>query len=152
MPIRQQFCRRKVNGRWSYGCTERVNRLRDQYSTFVPAICIERAIFFTNSYMETEAEEPVIRHAKALRRYVEEKTIVILPHELTVGTRGFQPRAAEICLEISWDWVRDELDTISTRPQDPYFISQEQKRILREEVFPYWKGKSVKEYYLANLD
>jgi formate C-acetyltransferase len=94
----------------------------------------------------------VVRRAKALKRVIEEKKIVILPDELIVGTRGSQPRAAEICPEISWMWVRDELDTISTRPQDPYSITEEQKRILREEVFPYWKGKSMQEYYLANLD
>ncbi len=33
-------------------------------------------------------------------------------------------------------------DTVSTRPQDPYFLS-ENKQILRDEIFPYWKGKSV---------
>lgn len=137
---------------WTQGCTERVNRLRDQYFTFTPSVDIDRAISYTNSYKETEAEALVVRRAKALKRVIEEKKIVILPDELIVGTRGSQPRAAEICPEISWMWVRDELDTISTRPQDPYSITEEQKRILREEVFPYWKGKSMQEYYLANLD
>lgn len=138
--------------RWTQGCTERVNRLRNQYFTFTPSVDIDRAISYTNSYKETEAEALVVRRAKALKRVIEEKKIVILPDELIVGTRGSQPRAAEICPEISWMWVRDELDTISTRPQDPYSITEEQKRILREEVFPYWKGKSMQEYYLANLD
>lgn len=137
---------------WTHGCTGRVNRLRDQYSTFTPSVDIDRAISYTGSYKETEAEVLVVRRAKALKRAMEEKKTVILPDELIIGTRGSQPRAAEICPEISWMWIRDELDTISTRAQDPYSITEEQKRIVREEVFPYWEGKSMQEYYIANLD
>ena len=40
----------------------------------------------------------------------------------------------------------DEIDTIGTRPQDPFYISEEDKKIMREELFPFWKGKSVDEY------
>ncbi len=40
----------------------------------------------------------------------------------------------------------DELDTIATRPQDPFYISEEDKKYMREEIFPFWKGKSVDEY------
>jgi len=137
---------------WTHGCTERINRLRAQYFTFTPSVDTDRAVSYTNSYKETEAEVLVVRRAKALKRVIEEKEIVILPDELIVGTRGSQPRAAEICPEISWMWVRDELDTISTRPQDPYSITEEQKSMLREEILPYWKGKSMEEYYLANLN
>lgn len=32
------------------------------------------------------------------------------------------------------------------RPQDPFYISEEDKKIMREELFPFWKGKSVDEY------
>ena len=42
--------------------------------------------------------------------------------------------------------MEDEIDTIGTRPQDPFYISDEDKRIMREELFPFWKGKSVDEY------
>ncbi|MBS5595455.1 MAG: choline trimethylamine-lyase, partial [Clostridiales bacterium] len=38
------------------------------------------------------------------------------------------------------------LDTISSRPQDPFYISEEDKRYCREVLFPFWKGKSVDEY------
>ena len=40
----------------------------------------------------------------------------------------------------------DEIDTIGDRPQDPFYISEEDKRIMREELFPFWEGKSVDEY------
>ena len=34
---------------------------------------------------------------------------------------------------------------MSTRAQDPYLIDEETKKVLREEVFPYWEGRSVDE-------
>ncbi len=40
--------------------------------------------------------------------------------------------------------MRDELDTMSTRPQDPFEISEEDKTI-REEIVPFWEGRSLDE-------
>jgi len=137
--------------KWSNGCTERINRLRDQYHRFKPSICVERALSYTRAYKETENETTVIRRAKALKRVIEEKTITILPDELIVGTRGSKPRSAEITPETYWRWIEAEMDTVATRPQDPYDITEEQKKILKDEIFPYWKGKSMEEFYDANV-
>ena len=136
---------------WKDGCTDRVNKLRDQYMTRKPTIDIERASVYTKIYKETEAEDSVIRRAKSLKQYFTEKTVSIEPNELIVGTYGNQPRAAVMCPEICWMWYEEELDTMSTRPQDPYQISEQDKKVLKEEIFPYWKGKSMEEYFIANM-
>lgn len=47
--------------------------------------------------------------------------------------------------DIAWRWLKDELETIGDRPQDPFYISEADKKVLREELFPYWEGKSVDE-------
>ena len=36
-------------------------------------------------------------------------------------------------------WLLKELDQFPTRPQDRFAISEEDKRIYREELFPYWE-------------
>ena len=131
--------------------TERVARLREAYFTYRPAICLERALAYTRSYRDTEQLATPVRRALALGRVCEEKSVTILDDELIVGMPAFQPRGAVICPEIAWRWLRDELDTIATREQDPYDITEEQKAQLRDEVFPYWRGRSMEEYYLANL-
>lgn len=59
---------------------------------------------------------------------------------------GGGPRVGAFSPDISWRWLRDELDTIAHRPQDPFYISEDDKKVLREEIFPYWEGKSVDEY------
>jgi len=143
--------KRENTNNWLHGCTERINLLRDQYFSFLPSIDIERAISYTIAYRETENKPTIIRRANALKKAIKDKTITILPHELIVGTRGSKPRVAEITPETYWHWIKDELNTVSERKQDPYYISEEQKKILKEEVFPYWEGKSMEEFYNANL-
>lgn len=65
--------------------------------------------------------------------------------ELIVGSpTGAQRKGA--FSDISWRWLRDELDTIGSRPQDPFYISEEDKKYLRDVIFPYWEGKSLDEH------
>ena len=132
-------------------CTDRVRRLREQYFTIRPAVCTERAAIYTQSYRETEGLHPSLRRAKAFARVCAEKSVTILDDELIVGMPGFQPRSGIFCPEIAWRWLERELDTIASRPQDPYVLSEEQKTLLRDEIFPYWRGRSAQEYYQANL-
>jgi formate C-acetyltransferase len=130
---------------------KRIQALRDQYQNHSPAIDTERAVSYTKTYKETEALDPILRRAKSLYDYIADKTISIEPNELIVGTYGRQARSALICPEICWMWYEDELDTMATRPQDPYQITEADKEVLRNEVFPYWKGKSMEEYFIANM-
>lgn len=143
-----------VKGRkeWKDGCTDRVNRLRNQYWQNRPEIDIERARVYTRVYRETEGEETVIRRAKALQAYISEKTIHIADDELIVGTEGKKNRSATVCPDICFRWMLDELDTMATRPQDPYQITDEDKKELREEIFPYWDGNAMEDYFVANMD
>lgn len=131
--------------------TNRVHRLREAYFTYRPAVCLERALAYTRSYRETEGLAVPLRRAYAFRRACEEKSVTILNDELIVGMPAFQPRAGVFCPEIAWQWLEDELDTIATREQDPYAITEEQKELFRAEIAPYWRGRSMEEYFLANL-
>ncbi|MCL5070614.1 MAG: hypothetical protein M1308_06930, partial [Actinobacteria bacterium] len=137
--------------KWNDGCTDRINRLRDQYWEHKPEIDLERAVTYTRIYKETEAEDTIIRRAKAMHASIAEKTIEIGSNELIVGTYGKQQRAVVVCPDLCWSWVKDELDTMTTRSQDPYLISEKDKKIFREEIFMYWKGKSLEDYFLANI-
>lgn len=136
---------------WDKACSQRVNRLRDQYWNFPPKIDIERAEVYTRVYQENEAEDVIVKRAKAFKTYFEERTIEIFPDELIVGTLGKEPRSAVICPEICWAWTKRELDTMDKRPQDPYAISEEDREKLRNKIFPYWEqGRSMEDYFLAH--
>lgn len=48
-------------------------------------------------------------------------------------------------------WVDKEMDTFSTRPQDPYLMTEEQITFMREHIFPYWKGQTLEEAFLSRI-
>lgn len=127
----------------------RIQFLKNQFFTHKPSVCIEGAISKTRIFKESEGESMIIRRAKAFREHCLTKTITIQPRELIVGNAGAVARSIHVCPELSNNWIIDELDTMSTRPQDPYQITEEQKRIYREEIYPYWKGKTLRDYWNA---
>ena len=88
----------------------------------------------------------IMLRAKCFRYCCETAPLVIQEDELIVGHPCGAPRAGAFSPDLAWRWMEEEIDTIGTRPQDPFYISEEDKRIMREELFPYWKGKSVDEY------
>jgi choline trimethylamine-lyase len=131
--------------------SQRIQRLREQYFRHRPAVCIEKALALTEVFKETEGEPTIIRRGKAFKKTCETKTVVIQPGELIVGMPAHKPRAGIFCPEVAWQWLNEELDTISTRSQDPYEITDEDKETLREVIFPYWKGKSVYEHWMSQV-
>lgn len=88
----------------------------------------------------------IVLRAKCFRYCCETAPLVIQDHELIVGAPNGKPRAGAFSPDIAWRWMEDELETIGTRAQDPFYISDEDKKIMREELFPFWAGKSVDEY------
>jgi choline trimethylamine-lyase len=124
---------------------KRLQLLKEAYLTATPSITIGRAIAYTEiAGKYPELPRNVLR-AKGFRRACETAPMLIQEHELIVGHPCGKPRAGAFSPDTAWEWLCDELDTISTRSQDPYFISEEDKAIMREQLFPFWKGKSLAE-------
>lgn len=128
------------------GPTERHVKLKENYLKQVPSITIHRARAITKIARENPGLPRIMMRAKAFRYCCETAPLVIQDNELIVGAPNGAPRAGAFSPDLSWRWLRDELETIGKRPQDPFFISEEDKKILREEIFPYWEGKSVDEF------
>ena len=128
------------------GMTERLKRLKESYLKHIPSITTYRARAITKIAKENPGMPKVLLRAKCLRYCCETAPLVILENELIVGAPNGAPRAGAFSPDIAWRWMVNELDTIATRPQDPFYISDEDKKIMREELFPFWAGKSVDEY------
>lgn len=127
------------------GITPRLQALKNQYLSATPTISLIRAINLTKISKANEGMPKAILRGTAFKEFCKIAPLVIQDHELLVGAPNGGARWGAFSPDISWRWLRDEIDTVSTRPQDPYFLSEENKRILREEIFPYWEGKSVDE-------
>lgn len=128
------------------GITQRLRALKDNYLEQVPSITTYRARAITKIAKENPGMPKIVLRAKCFRYCCETAPLLIQDNELIVGAPNGKPRAGAFSPDIAWRWMEDEIDTIDSRPQDPFYISDEDKRIMREELFPFWKGKSVDEY------
>jgi len=128
------------------GMTERQKKLKESYLKWKPTITTHRARAITKIAKENPGMPKVVLRAKCFKYCCETAPLVIQDDELIVGAPCGAPRAGAFSPDIAWRWMENEIDTIGTRAQDPFYISEEDKKYMKEELFPFWKGKSVDEY------
>jgi len=131
--------------------TPRIESIRQNYVNAKPQISTQRAKIWTDSHKATEGKPVCIRRAQAFYDCCDRLEVHIFPGELVVGAIGEFRKCGILTPEFSWLWVDREMDTFATRPQDPYLMTDEQRAFVRKEIFPYWKGKSLEEAFLARL-
>jgi len=131
--------------------TDRVTRLVDRLLDAKPQLESERAVLLTESYKKTESLPAIKRRSAAFAHILKNISVTIRPDELIVGTPTVNPKSCQTFPEYSYDWLEAEFDTIENRNADPFYISEESKKALRE-VHKYWKGKSVSEFALSLMD
>lgn len=131
--------------------SKRCQTIKDSLFEKQRVVSLERAILITQSFQKSEGEDILIRRAKALQHILENHEIVIDEYDLLVGNRTKTPRAGVISPEMSPYWILDELDMFETRDQDKFVISEEEKTYYREVLYPYWAGKSLKDYYNTHV-
>ena len=129
---------------------ERTTFLNNAMRSVIPSICIERAKIVTESYKKTEGMPYILRRAYALRDMLLNMSIFIDKEELIVGNHGSRPRAALIFPEFG-TFDKKELDLMPVRKVDRLQISEEDKRTLLEDIYPYWKNRctgDISRYYI----
>ncbi len=102
---------------------------------------------FYKTYISMNESIPVQR-ALCLKYVLENKKIYIEDNELIVGERGPEPKAVptypEICLH-----SLEDLEILNSRPKVAYKVSEETRRIYKEKIIPFWKGKTIREKIFA---
>ena len=131
--------------------TPRIEAIRQNYVNAKPQISTQRARIWTDSHKATEGKPVAIRRAQAFYDCCDRLEVHIFDGELVVGAIGEFRKCGILTPEFSWLWVDREMDSFATRPQDPYLMTDEQRAFVRKEIFPYWKGKSLEEAFLARL-
>ena len=131
--------------------TPRIEKIRQNYVSAKPQISCQRAAIWTESFRTTEGQPACIRAARAFYDCCDRLGVHIFEGELVVGAVGEFRKCGILTPEFSWMWVDREMDQFAIRPQDPYVMTEEQRQFVRETIFPYWKGKSLEEAFLARL-
>ncbi len=130
--------------------SDRIERLKANLFKQMPQVEADRAVLLTQSYMQTEGEPIVTRRAKAFKNILEYLPVTIRDEELIVGSNTKRPRSCQVFPEFSFDWLESEFDTMEHRSADPFYISDETKKVLHE-VYKYWKGKTTSELATSYL-
>ena len=128
----------------------RIDKLVSNLYAKMPEIEADRGVLVTESYKATENLPLIKRRSAAFRHILENIPITIREGELIVGSTSLAPRGCQVFPEYSYEWLEAEFDTVEKREADPFYISEETKKRLRE-VYPYWKGKTVSDLAKENM-
>lgn len=60
-------------------------------------------------------------------------------------------RGGILCADTCWSILDDEIDTISERKYDPFYLRLEDREIFLNEIKPFWKGRSTYEAWLKQV-
>jgi pyruvate formate-lyase/glycerol dehydratase family glycyl radical enzyme len=123
----------------------RIERLLERRLRTRPEVCIERARYYTESMRRTEGEPQIIRQARALTHVLENLAVHIEPDELIVGAITSRVLGAGLYPEGVGARVLGELETIGFREPNPFTVSDEQVRELRDQIMPYWRGSTLED-------
>ncbi|EJF42070.1 glycyl radical enzyme, PFL2/glycerol dehydratase family [Clostridium sp. MSTE9] len=128
---------------------ERIQALRKQYLDTRVDMDVYNAKYLTEGFKATEGQPWIIQKATGFLHQCRKKNIYIQDNELLVGGAGFKPRCGILCADSSCSILDRELNTISTRKFDPFYLSEEGKKVFQEEVSDYWKNKCVLDRWRA---
>lgn len=130
--------------------SERVKKLRDNSLNAVEKISGERAFLITQFYRSHESCElsAPMKRARAFEYLLKNKKICINDGELIVGERGPAPKEVPTYPEISLHTLHD-LDILSSREKVSFVVDEEVKGLYRDEIIPYWNGKSNRDRIMS---
>jgi len=133
--------------------TDRIHKLRNESLGAIKRLSAERALLVTGFYTATPEKKysvPVYR-ALAFEHLFRNKQLWIGKGELIVGERGPAPGATptypEICLH-----TPEDLQVLDSREKVSFRVDQETINIYREQIIPFWKGRTHRDRLFAAMD
>jgi formate C-acetyltransferase len=130
--------------------TPRMQEFRTDVLNEKPYVDAERAVLVTESYRSHQEQPPVMQRALALKNVLENMTIYIEDQTLIAGNQATKNCNAPVFPEYTMGFIIDELDSFEKRDGDVFYVTDEDKRRLRE-LAPFWKGKTLREHGMAQL-
>ena len=129
----------------------RMEKMLDGFLNVPPRVSVDRARLFTESFKQTEKEALMIegRVAKALQHIASNINIAIGDEELIVGhCDGGMPgrRYGVLYPEIQATWFKS-IRELEGRSAGSFSVTNEDVRVVEEEILPYWEGKTLWEAY-----
>jgi formate C-acetyltransferase len=124
-----------------------VNDLRDSHLRAETEVCIERAALITE-YLKQHAdakESAEITRARAVAYYLSNRIATFHDANPIAGATTSKQIGAPVYPEFLHLAIWPELDTISTRTVNPQLLTDDEKKALNFEIFPFWMNRNVLE-------
>ncbi len=131
--------------------TERVAKLRQRSLETKPWLSIERATLLTRYYRNATLAAPPVLRARAFAFLMEHKTIHIGEDELIVGERGPAPKGTPTYPELCCHTLQD-FDILNSREKISYRVDEEARRVQRDEIIPFWAGRSMRDRIFDEME
>ncbi len=110
-------------------------------------VCVERARYLTQAMREHWNEHPLTRMSLAFERVLDNISVIIRDDELVVGCRTSKLSGAPFFPENKSRWIEGDLETFNDRELQRVTITADEQRELRDEILPFWAGKTVQERF-----
>ncbi len=127
----------------------RIHRMLEGFRDKKIRINVERACLLMESFKETEGQPVILRWGKAMAHILRNVSIDIDDNELIVGSAGPPGRYAILFPELEEQFFSEEARP--TPPDDKLLLTEEDARIINEELRPYWAGKTYHTAYINGL-
>lgn len=121
---------------------ERTGKIFNTFNNSKPRIDIERGKYFTESFKTTEGQPLILRWAKALKHIAKNIPVYIDDYQLLAGRVGSPGKYGLIYPELDGCFLDQLNENVNNRDNAPFYLSDEDAKIINEEIAPYWKGKS----------
>jgi formate C-acetyltransferase len=108
---------------------------------------VERARYLTEAMRAHWDEDPLTRMSMALEHVLENITITIREGEVVVGCRTSKLKGAPLFPENKARWLEEDVENFDARILQRALITPEEKRELREDILPFWRGRTVEERF-----
>ena len=131
---------------------DRIARLRDESVNSEVRISVERAKLITEFYRSDswKGKSIPVQRALAFKYLMEHVSLPVEDGQLIVGLRGTGVKEVPTYPEITVH-SEEDLEILDTRENMPYRVDDETRRIYREEIIPFWKGRSMRDIIFSEL-
>lgn len=138
-------------------CSDRVKKAVER-AVRTPEICLDRARaeLAVSKAMEGRDIPRITYRAMVYKKYLEDRKIFISDGEIIIGHVTSKHRASPIFADLYMGFFARELDhpkyDFQIRPFDAHIIHEDERKELREELIPYFKGKTLDELIYSTDD
>lgn len=138
---------------WTIDDFPRLKRFVEDFFATRPAISTERPRLLTEYFKKHGFErdrdgherDPVLRQGEAFKYLMENRRPIIREDDLIAGTTTDKRIGVVLYPDLGGLLIWPELYTMHVRSLNPYTITEEDRRLLNFEIFPYWEKRNMRE-------